>query len=147
MEEEMTEEVKKEEVHDPQALLAAYKKAKEDLVTLRGRVAEAQTEVDNLKSSDFRLKAIAAEAKLAIQGLGIKNVERLMPYIGTEGLDFDTDGNVTGLKERLEALKKDLPEIFDAKRRAGGKADIYADDNVDETKDPLRESVRQALTH
>lgn len=138
----MSEEV---EVRDPAALLAAYEKAKADLVALRNEHKALQEQVANATPDEFRAKALAAETKLALQAQGIKDADRLMPYIGTEGLDFGEDGKVTGLSERMEALRKDLPEVFDPKVRAGGKADIFANDNVEVKKNPLREAVHNAM--
>lgn len=142
----MTEE-ETQEVKDPQALLAAYNKAKEDLIALRDKHKELESKLKELNEDKFRLQALAAETKLALHGQGIKDADRLMPYIGTDGLDFDDEGKVTGLTERLAALKKDLPEVFDPKVRAGGKADIYQDDSATATQDPFRQQIHAALSN
>lgn len=133
------------EVRDPDGLLAAYNKAKEDLVALRNEHKALQDQVASLNTDEFRLKALSAETKLALQAQGIKDVDRLMPYIGTDGLDFDADGKVTGLDDRLKNLRKDLPEVFDAKVRAGGRADIFANDNVEVKENPLRAAIHNAM--
>jgi hypothetical protein len=73
---------------------------------------------------------------VALASTGVKDADRLMKYVGTDGLDFDDKGNLTGLEERLKTLKTDLPELFDVKRRVGGKADIHADTNVEVKKTP-----------
>lgn len=125
----MTEE--NDEVRDPNGLLAAYEKAKADLVALRNENKQLKSQVESMGTDEMRMRALKAEVKLALQAQGIKDVDRLTPYIGTEGIDFDESGAVTGLNERLASLKKDLPEIFDPKVRAGGKGDIFADDSVD----------------
>lgn len=135
-----------EEVKDPAGLLAAYTKAKEDLVNLRNENKALQKQIEEVNTDEFRARALKAETKLALQAQGIKDVDRLMPYIGTEGLDFDDKGAVTGLDDRLKALQKDLPEIFDPKRRVGGKADIHADSPAEQKRDPLRDAVHSALT-
>ncbi len=134
-----------EEVQDPQALLAAYNKLKADLKELATERDTLKSKVAELNTDQFRIQALTAEAKLALQGQGIKDADRLMPYIGTDGLDFDAEGQVTGLNERLEQLKKDLPEVFDPKVRAGGKADIHAADNPDLQANPLKAAVHAAL--
>ena len=142
----MSEEVTgTEEVRNPAGLLAAYDKAKEDLVALRSEYKALQDQVANATPDEYRLKALSAETRLALQAQGIKDVDRLMPYIGTDGLDFGEDGKVTGLTERMEALKKDLPEVFDPKVRAGGKADIFAEGAVEAKTDPFRAAIHNAL--
>lgn len=139
------EEEKKTEIRDPEGLLKAYEKAKADLVALREEHKSLQEQLQSLNTDEMRLKALTAEAKLALQAQGIKDADRLMPYIGTDGLDFDEEGQVKGLDERLETLKKDLPEVFDPKVRAGGKADIFADSPSEANQDPLRLAVKKAL--
>lgn len=124
----------KEEVKNPDAVLAELRRAQEDLKTLRAenkRLTDAIAAAPN--EDEFKKRAIAAETKLALAAQGIKDTDRLMPYIGTDGIDFDEEGNLTGLNERVAQLKIDLPEVFDPKRRVGGKADIFAD-NATETK-------------
>lgn len=133
------------EVKDPQGLLAAYEKAKADLVALRNENKALTEQMATLNENEFRARALKAETKLALQAQGIKDVDRLMPYIGTEGLDFDADGKVTGLDDRLTSLRKDLPEVFDPKVRAGGKADIFANDSVEVKQDPFRAAIHNAL--
>lgn len=134
-----------EEVRDPQALLAAYNKLKADISQLAEERESLKKQVEGLSSDEFRLRALVAETKIALQNQGIKDVERVLPYVGTDGLDFDDEGNVTGLDERLGKLKEDLPEVFDPKLRSGGKADIYAQTSPDIKTDPFREAVSRAL--
>lgn len=134
------------EVRDPAGLLAAYEKAKEDLVNLRNEHKALQDKMETMTEDQFRLKALAAETKLALQSKGLKDTDRLMPYIGTDGLDFDEEGHVTGLDERLEKLKADLPEVFDPKVRAGGRADIFADGAPEQRVDPFRAAIHQAIS-
>jgi len=43
--------------------------------------------------------------------------------LDTSKLDFDDNLEIIGLDDQLEQLKKDFPEIFDAKVRVGGQAD------------------------
>lgn len=133
------------EVRDPAGLLAAYDKAKADLVALRNEHKVLQEQVAGMADSPYRAQALAAETRLALQAQGVKDVDRLMPYIGIEGLDFDENNKVTGLEERLANLRKDLPEVFDPKVRAGGKADIFANDAVEVKENPLKAAVHNAL--
>lgn len=141
-----------EKVENPEAVLAELRRAQADLKelraenkTLKAERDTLQASVDSLSTDEMRVKALKAETKLALQAQGIKDVDRLMPYIGTEGLDFDDKGAVSGLEDRLKTLKKDLPEVFDPKVRAGGRADIFANDSAEVREDPFKHAVRQAL--
>lgn len=140
----MTDNEVTDEVRDPAALLASYNKLKADIAELATERDGLKKQLESLNSDEFRLKALGAEAKLALASQGIKD-ERAFKLVGTDGLDFAEDGSVTGLKERLAELTKEWPEIFDAKVRAGGKADIHANDNADIRRDPLREAVHKAV--
>lgn len=141
-----------EEVKDPAAVLAELRRVQEDLKAVRAELKTTQDERDGLKSQveslgsdEMRTKALLAETKLALQKQGIKDVDRIIKYVGTEGLDFDDKGGVSGLEDRLKTLKTDLPEIFDPKVRAGGKADIFANDSGEVKEDPFRSAVHSAL--
>lgn len=120
-----------ESVQNPEAVLAELRRLQEDFKSLKAErdklVKEAETLRESAKEDVWRLRALAAETKTALNSQGIKDVDRVMKYVNTDGLDFDENGKLTGLDERLAEWKKDLPEIFDAKRRAGGKGDIFAD--------------------
>lgn len=141
-----------EQVQNPEAVLAELRRAQEDLKSLRAEMQSLTEERDSLKTAvdeagenPFKDKAIEAETKLALQGLGFSDPDRLMRYVGKEGIDFDDKGGLTGLNERIDQLKSDLPELFDPKRRVGGKADIFANDSAEVKQDPFRAAVKQAL--
>lgn len=143
-----------EEVKNPEAVLAELRRAQEDLKDLRNTIKALEDEreslrgqVQNLNSDEMRARALMAEVKLALQNQGIKDVDRLVPYIGTDGLDFGENGAVVGLDDRLTNLRKDLPEVFDPKVRAGGKADIFANDSVEAKENPLKAAISSALNN
>lgn len=147
----MTEQV--EEVQDPAALLASYNALKDDVKVLRAQLTETQKAREDAEKAledntpdEWRNRALTAETKVALNSQGIKDADRLVKYVGTEGLDFDEEGKLTGLDDRLKQLKTDLPEIFDAKRRAGGTADIFADSPPNAQADPFREAIHQSLS-
>lgn len=158
---EVTAEVKEEpaagEVRDPQGLLKSYNQLKEDIKSVREQLASLQSEKDSLASAKDKLedavkndvwkqRALASEIKGSLEKQGLRDAERLMKYVGTEGLDFNEEGKLVGLDDRLKTLKSDLPEIFDPRRRAGGRADIFAKSVAEPQSDPLRESVRAAIS-
>lgn len=141
-----------EEIKDPAAVLAELRRAQEDLKSLRAEHAQLQSDLESAREAvkapdEWKSRAINAETKLALNAQGIKDTDRLMKYVGTDGLDFDAEsGKLTGLDERMKQLRADLPEIFDPKRRVGGKADAFADKPAAAKENPLREQVRMALT-
>lgn len=134
-----------EEVKDPTAVLAELRRAQEDLKAVRAENRELKKQAENNDPTEWKERAIKAETKLALSATGLKDTDRLLNYVTTDGIEFDEDGNLTGLDEKLTQLKTDLPELFDPKRRVGGKADIFADDPAEPKTDPLRQQVRAAL--
>lgn len=138
-----------EQINNPDALLKAYRQAVEDLKDERAKNKTLQADLDKKvpDESEWKNRAIKAETKAAVaSATGIKDVDRLMNYVGTDGIDFDDEGNLTGVNERLEQVKKDLPELFDVKRRVGGKGDIFGGEPANiEPVDPMREAVHNAL--
>ena len=143
------------EVRDPQGLLAAYEKAKKDLVELREERAALQKEFDEYKEENspdtvgkWRNRSISRDVKMRLESEGIKDADRVLKYLDLEGLDYDDKDQLVGFDDRLTEVKKDFPELFDVKRRAGrSSADIHADNPADLKEDPFRAQVRAALTH
>lgn len=141
-----------ETVQDPAAVLAELRRAQDDLKALRAELNEAKTgreaaekALEENTPDEWKKRALTAETRVALSSQGIKDVDRLINYVGTDGLDFDDNGKITGLDERMTQLKKDLPEVFDAKRRAGGKGDIFANDVAEVKQDPFREAIKNSL--
>ena len=139
-----------EEVQNPEAVLAELRRAQADLKELRSSMRTLEEErnalrgqVESLSADEMRVRALAAETKLALQSQGLKDPDRLIKYVGTDGLDCSEDGGLTGLDERLTQLKTDLPELFDTKRRVGGKADIHADGAVSAPKTSTQMQVER----
>jgi len=144
-----------EEVKDPEGLLKAYNKAKEDLVNLRADMKALEKERDELKElneslspdqiNKYRERAIRSEIKADLEAQGIKNAERILKYVNLEGVDYDEEGNLNGVDDKLSVIKEDFPELFDTKRRAGREsADIHAD-NPTKVQKSTTESQVDAL--
>lgn len=125
-------------IEDPAALLKAHNKLKEDIVNLRAEFKAIQKERDELKAASEALspenldkmkkRALQAEIKAKLESEGVPNPDGVLKYLDLEGVDYDENDNLTGVDEKLEALKNDLPLLFDKKARAGrSSADIHAD--------------------
>lgn len=131
----MTDEVK---IEDPQALLKAHDKLKEDIVNLRAELKATEKERDGLKElseslspenlEKMKTRAIKAELKAQLESDGIKDADRIIKYIDFSGVDYDEDDKIIGADDKLSEIKTDFPELFDIKKRAGrNSADIHAD--------------------
>lgn len=113
-----------EEIKDPEGLLKAYNKAKEDLVSLRAELKQLQEGAGNVTDEVQKWKKMALEATAA-SALG-SDSKRLLKYIDLAGVEMDEEGNLKGMDEKINSLKEDFPELFDAKRKAGkSNADIH----------------------
>lgn len=87
--------------------------------------AESSADNDGINQK-FKTRTLQAEAKLRLSALGIKEPDRIVKYLDFEGVDFDDQDNLKGLDERIDVVKADFPELFDVKRRVGGRADAAA---------------------
>lgn len=125
-------------IDDPAALVAAHEKAKADLVALRAELKGLQKEYDEAKTQldalspesleKMKKKAISAELKSRLESEGVANVDGVLKYLDLDGVDYDEEDNLTGVDEKLETLRTDLPLLFNKKARAGASgADIHAD--------------------
>ncbi len=112
-------------INDPKAVLDALDRAKNDAKKFREEKEKLEIDLNSKdqKIAEFsgRLMNEKINQKLAIEGL--KDPQRFIKYLDTSKLEFDENLDITGLDEQLEQLKKDFPEIFDAKVRVGGQAD------------------------
>lgn len=135
------------EIKDPAGLLAAYEKAKSDLVALRTAKNDLEAQVTALTeaSSDdkWRKRAVSEAIKAAVEKQGIKNPDRVLRLMDLSDVDFDEEDNLTGFDGKVDGVKKDYPELFDPKVRTGGKADIHAAGDV--KVNPLKQQIHAAL--
>ena len=125
------------EIRDPKAVLEALERAKadakkfrEELDALQGEMAELQKSRDALKETVKTYEEGGNEWKNRTKELLVKgqlgtNADRLMKFIDMDSIDFAEDGQITGLDEAVSKVKADLPELFDAKKRVGGAADLF----------------------
>jgi hypothetical protein len=119
------EDLTQDDIDKMESALDRYKKENEKFRTQRDEY-KAQAEAGEANEA-FKNRALQAEAKLKLTALGVKDTDRLVKYIDYTHAAFDDEGNITGLDEQIESLKNDFSEVFDPKRRVGGKADAAAD--------------------
>lgn len=122
---ELTVEQELEKVR--KALAAANAEAK----TYREAKEALETRVQELESDDaaalWKSKAINTAVKAALKDQGVKDMDRIFKVLDLEGVDLDDKDALVGFDEKVAATKKDWPELFDAKRRVGGGADIFTE--------------------
>lgn len=120
-----------------------YKKENQKFRTERD---EYKTQVETGEGSvKFKERAIKAEAKLAFAGLGIKDADRFIKYLDLEKISVDEEDNLIGLDDEVGRIKGDFPELFDTKRRVGGRVDAAADNPAHVEKSVTEMQVERLL--
>lgn len=120
--------------NDIEAMEAALHKANEEAKNYRLQNKNLKDENKSLKEqAGFKDKYLESEAKLKLNGMGIKNPERFIKFLDLSDVTLDDEGNVEGLSEKVEALEEDFPEIFDPLKQAG---DVDADNKEPSTHEP-----------
>lgn len=116
------EDITQDDLDRMEKALDRYKKENEKFRTERD---EFKSLADNNEAnSALRDRALKAEAKAKLTEQGIKDVDRFVKRLDFNSVGLDEDGNLTGLDEQIDGFKNDFPEVFDAKRRVGGQADV-----------------------
>lgn len=123
------DEMTQEDVDRMQAALDDFKKENKKFREQRDEF-KSQLDAKDGEEKDytkFKERAIKAEAKLAFAGLGVKDADRFLKYLDFEKVTLDEEDNLVGLDDEVGRIKSDFPELFDKKRRVGGKVDAAAD--------------------
>ena len=120
-------------IEDPVAVLSALERAKNDAKKFREErdTLEQMLQENNEKLNRFNEDLLKQKVLQKISENGIKDGQRLLKFMQLDGISLDENFEVVGLDSRLEEVKNDLPELFDAKLRVGGKADAAAKEMVD----------------
>lgn len=127
METNNTETTESQEVtiNDPKAVLEALDRAKNDAKKFREEKEKLEIDLNSRdqKIAEFSERLLNEKILQKLSTEGLKDPARFVKYLDRSKLEFNDDLEITGLDEQLEELKKDFPEIFDAKVRVGGQAD------------------------
>lgn len=123
-----------EEIKDPAAVLAALERAKEDAKKYREQYEALVAETDPIRDELNSIKEERRQdaIKRAVRDAGA-DPERIMQFLKTEGIEY-TDGKLAGFEENFQTLKTALPELFDPKRRVGGKVEAELNGNANHVK-------------
>lgn len=145
-EEVTTEETLEEQFEKVKAALerakAEAKKFREERDALKTQVTELEARPD---ASELQAKLVKFHAEKALAKMGVKDSTRILKFVDLDGVELDAEGNLTGFEEKVNTVKADLPELFDAKKRVGGAGDAFANGEVQEKKNPLAAQIANAL--
>lgn len=126
--EDLTQEQLDAMVSEKETMQAALDRYKTENKKFRDQRDEYKTAAEsNEANKTLRERALKAEAKLKVAGLGVKDPDRIVKYLSLDGVDFEEDGSVKGLDDAINGVKGDFPELFDPRRRVGGQVDAAAD--------------------
>jgi hypothetical protein len=115
------EDLTQEDIDRMEKALDRYKTENEKFRTQRDEFKAAAD--NNEANAALRERVLKAEAAAKLAATGVKDADRFAKYVDFSRLEFDEDGNVTGLDDQIEAIKGDFSEVFDPKKRVGGLAD------------------------
>jgi len=81
---------------------------------------EAAEEAEHRAVERYKKPLIKAEARALLLESGLSsNPERFLKMIDIEEVDIDDDtGEITGVAEQIKEIKKEFPEVFNAKKSA-----------------------------
>lgn len=122
-----------DDIKDPEAFIKEYNRMRENINDLRTQLHDLKEEHKNFSEEavqKWKDIAVKTQAVSTVQAQGVKDAERIIKLLDLSDVELDDEGKLAGIEQKLEEVKKDFPELFDTKRRVGGKADIHADTPV-----------------
>ena len=147
------------EIKDPKAVLDALERAKADAKKYREESEASSTQNKTLSDRIAALegdegvalwknRALSVSAKAELTKAGVKDVDRVLGFMDMAGVDLADDGKMTGFDKSLEAVKSKLPELFDNKRRVGGRVNsVDKDAGGDKSTKSLTEQQVDSFLH
>lgn len=78
-----------------------------------------RAEADRAANERANTRIVKAEARgaLAVAGVAPDRVARAVGLLDLKGIDVDDDGEVDGLDDAIDSLKREWPELFPAERK------------------------------
>lgn len=122
------------EIKDPEAVLAALERAKNDAKRYREELEALQTEHTSVKEQLDKYQGDLKGTRLraAIKEAGAEP-DRVMRYLKEEEIALSDDG-LEGFEAEFNRVKTELPELFDAKRRVGGNVEMFPENEANHVK-------------
>ncbi|MEL5958048.1 hypothetical protein AADR41_25375 [Streptomyces sp. CLV115] len=108
-----------------EAIRAALKKANEEAKTYRleAKALQEQLEAVQSETQTLRTNYLQTKAQDELRNAGLTNA-KASKFIDYSKVSVTETGELEGLQEQLDALKEDLPELFNAQQRVSGGADV-----------------------
>lgn len=127
----MTDEV---EIKDPKAVLEALERAKADAKKYREELEALQAEYAPIKEELSKMKDDLKNSAIrrAVEQAGA-DPDRVLTFLKTDGIEY-ADGKLQGFDESFGELQKQLPELFDPKRRVGGRVEAEVKGDAQQVK-------------
>ena len=131
-----------EEIRDPQAVLDALERAKNDAKRYREEAesltqqladqaqaladqrADLEAQIATAKDEASSWKSSVKRGMVESAVRDVKGNERVLRFIDMDSIDIE-DNKLVGFDEAIEKVREDLPELFDDKKRAGS-VDLFA---------------------
>jgi hypothetical protein len=142
------ERLKKAEEERKQAEMTELERLQEKLAELEKQAQEAeQAKTQTLEAANKRL--IKSEFKVLAKELGVRSeaLEDAFVLADLSAVEIDDDGNVKGVKEAVEALKKAKPYLFGGNEYADptpGNNEVKRADSKESMKRKLQELAEKA---
>ena len=135
------------EIKDPKAVLAALERAKEDAKKFREQYESLVEETNALKEQVEAAKAERRDiaVRRAVSEAGA-DADRVMQFLKLDGISYE-DGKLVGFDDEFSKLKTALPELFDPKRRVGGRVELETDSKANASKTVTEMQVERLLGH
>lgn len=112
----------KEQVTDRDTQIASLKKFKGSEEELKAKVTELQQ--DNAKATEeYESKLATVQKTYAVRnaiGSDAQDPDLMLKLIDLDSVSTTNDGKVVGVKEQIDALRKDKPYLFKTSNDAGG---------------------------
>lgn len=122
------------EIKDPEAVLAALERAKNDAKRYREELESLQTEHATVKEQLDKYQGDLKGTRLraAIKEAGAEP-DRVMRYLKEDDIALTDDG-LEGFESEFNRVKTELPELFDPKRRVGGNVEMFPENEANHVK-------------
>lgn len=103
--------------------LEELKKSTGDNAELKKQIEDLQTankEAVKAKDAEIRQLKINNAVELALKDAGALNNKAVIPFLDVDKIELDKDGNVIGLKEKIDTVKKDNAFLFKTDAKPAG---------------------------
>lgn len=141
------------QLDDRDGQLKDLKKSAGDNEDLKQQIADLQKANEDTKKnleSQLQQTKVDSAINLALSGAKARDAKAVMPFINRDTLKLNEDGSVAGLKEQIDAVKKDKGFLFesDESKPDGKHINVFQQGNPSggESGDSLVSKIASRLT-